>query len=167
MWIALIHVDHSGKDVRFSNLCLEKVQRPFKVAAHLFRWKVIQILRCGRDDGVDELHTVLAYLALGVLPLGTLDAVLDLSVVFVLWLDEMVIEMGAVGVHIRVAGVSLLFPFVVFLNGGGRSAFSFLEAHNGVRHHTKLLSLKWWVCGGRGLFHIPPCHMEPAARKLL
>ena len=142
MWVALIHVDHGGEDVCFSNLCLKEVQRPFKVAAHLLRRKVIQILRCGCDDSVDELHAVLAYLALGVLPLSVLDAGLDLSVVFVLWLDEMVVEMGAVGVHIRVAGVSLLFPFVVFLNGGGRSAFSFLKAHNGVRHHTKLLSLK-------------------------
>ena len=142
MWVALIHVDHGGEDVRFSNLCLEKVQRPFKVAAHLFRRQVIQILRCGRDNGVDELHTILAHLALGVFPLSVLDAGLDLSVVFVLWLDEMVVEMGAVGVHIRVAGIPLLFSFVVFLDGGGRSAFSFLEAHNGVRHHTKLLSLK-------------------------
>ena len=57
------------------------------------------------------------------------------------------------------------FSFVVFLNGGGRSAFSFLKAHNGVRHHTKLLSLKWWGCDGRGLFHIPPCHVEPAAKE--
>ena len=30
VWVALIHVDHGGKNVRFSNLCLEKVQRPFK-----------------------------------------------------------------------------------------------------------------------------------------
>ena len=117
--------------------------------------------------GVNELHAVLAHLAFGILPPGTLDAGLDFSIVLVLWLDEMVVEVGAVGVHIRVAGIPLLFSFVVFLDGGGWSAFSFLKAHNGVRHHTKLLSLKWWVCGGRGLFHIPPCHVEPAAGKLL
>ena len=33
-----------------------------------------------------------------------------------LWLDEMVVEMGAVGVYIRVAGVPLLFPFVVHMD---------------------------------------------------
>ena len=80
--------------------------------------------------------------------LGALDARLDLSVVLVLWLDEMVVEMRAVGVHIRFSGIPLLFSSMVFFDSRGRSAFSFLKAFNGVRHHTKLLSLKWWVCGG-------------------
>ena len=77
--------------------------------AHLFRRKVIQILRRTRYLRVMNFTLSLRTLHLGFSPLGVFDAGLDLSVVFVLWLDEMVVEMGAVGVYIRVAGVPLLF----------------------------------------------------------
>ena len=117
MGIALVHVNHRGKDILLPDLIFEKFQCPFKVPLHPFRRQVSQVLRAGSDNGVNKLHAVLAHLAPGILPLCCLYPGLDFPVIASGRLHQMVVEVGSLPVDVRIAGILLLFPLMMALQG--------------------------------------------------
>ena len=130
MRIALVHVDHGGENVFLAHLGLQKVQSVFKIAAHFLGRQLGKVLRCSGDDGVNELNTVLAHLVLWIFSLGFFNAGLDLAVILQARLDQMVVELGALPVDIRIAAVMLFLPFMVLLDGTGRAALALLKSQD-------------------------------------
>ena len=140
MGVALIHVDHGEENVFLTHLGFQKVQSGLKVAAHFFWRELGEVLRRGGDDGVDEFDAVLAHLTLRVFSLRFFNAGLDLAVILKVWLDQVVVEFGALPVDIRIAAVVLFLPLMVLLNGAGRAALALFKSQNCVWHKSKLLS---------------------------
>ena len=139
MGIALVHVDYRGKDILLPDLLLEKIQRPLKIPLHPFRRQGSQILRAGGDNGVNELHAVLAHLAPGILPLCCLYPGLDFPIIAPGRLHQMVVEMGPLPVDVRIAGILLLLSLMVALQSRSRPAFPLFKPHDCIWHRHLLL----------------------------
>lgn len=70
-------------------------------------------IRTGSNDGVDELDTVLSHLAFWIFFLRFFNPALDLTVILRSRLHKMEIHLRALGIDVGIAGVMLIFSFMV------------------------------------------------------
>ena len=125
-----IHVYHSRNDVLPAHPVNEEVRRPLEVGRYLLWGLALEKLRAGGNQRVHKPSAVLAGAASGLL-----DAALNEMVVAAIRLDDVEIVLAPAGVNVRVAGVLLLFPFMVGFQRPRRVALVLLKSQNCVLCH--------------------------------
>ena len=120
-----IHVYHSRNDVLPAHPVNEEVRRPLEVGRYLLWGLALEKLRAGGNQRVHKPGTVLAGAASGLL-----NAALNEVVVAALRLDDVEVVLAPAGVNVRVAGVLLLFPFMVGFQRPRRVALVLLKSQN-------------------------------------
>ena len=125
-----IHVYHSRNDVLPAHPVNEEVRRPLEVGRYLLWGLALEKLRAGGNQRVHKPSAVLAGAASGLL-----DAALNEMVVAAIRLDDVEIVLAPAGVNVRVAGVLLLFPFMVGFQRPRRVALVLLKSQNSVLCH--------------------------------
>jgi len=104
----LVHVDGGGEDIIPADPLGEEVNRSLEKGLDFHPFLALEELRAGGDERVHKADAILA----GFAP-RRLDAVVHLSPVGSLRLDDVEVPALAVGVNVGVAGVLLFLAFVV------------------------------------------------------
>ena len=104
----LVHVYHRRHDIFPAYPVNEEVRRSFEKRLYFLRGFLLEKLRAGGYQRIDKACTVFPRSAPRLF-----NAALNEMVVAPLRLDDMEIVLAPAGVNVRVAGVLLLFPFMV------------------------------------------------------
>ncbi len=126
----LVHVYYRRHDIFPAYPVNEEVRRSFEKRLYFLRGFLLEKLRAGGYQRIDKACTVFPRSAPRLF-----NAALNEMVVAPLRLDDMEIVLAPAGVNVRVAGVLLLFPFVVGFQRSCRVALVFLKSQNCVLRH--------------------------------